>query len=52
MPGNVDFGTVALLSLDNARLVRLLRLRLDRDVDVMLILQLVDHLLDHIEALG
>ena len=52
MPGNVDSGIVALQSLDDARLIRLPRLRLDRDVDVMLILQLVDHRHVHIEALG
>ena len=49
MPGK---GIVALRSLDDARLICLPRLRLDRDVDVMLILQLVDHRLVHIEALG
>ena len=52
MPGNVDSSTIALLSLDDARLVCLPRLWLDRDVDVMLILQLVDHRHVHIEALG
>ena len=52
MPGHVDSGIVGLLTLDDARLICLPRLRLDQDVAVMLILQLVDHCLVHIEALG
>ena len=50
--GNVDSGTIALLGLDYARLVCLTRLGLDGDVDVVLLLQLVDHRLVHIQALG
>ena len=48
--GNVDSGTIALLGLDYARLVCLTRLRLDGDVDVVLLLQLVDHRLIHVQA--
>ena len=50
MPSDVDSSTVAFLRLDDARLVHLSRLGLDGDVDVVLLLQLVDHRLIHVQA--